>query len=132
MKKYKVYIAGPLNALAIDYLHNVHRMMTVAEEARLAGFSVFVPALDMLMGLKFGYESYNDYFDNSQPWLEVADAVLLVPGYESSQGTKREMKLAKSKGIPVFESLGQLMKYFHGHEDEINEVGYGKGAKIFV
>ena len=110
--KYKVYIAGRLSDMAVDYLHNVHKMMSTAEEARLAGFSVFVPAIDLLMGIKFGYTDYHDYFDNSQPWLEAADALLLVPGWQGSKGTEMEVELAKVNDIPVFESIDDMVKHF--------------------
>lgn len=112
MNKVKVYVAGPLNDTAVNYLHNVHRMMNMAEQARIAGFSVFVPALDMLMGLKFGYVNYHDYFDNSQPWLAVADAMLLVEGWQHSEGTKKEMARAISLDIPVFESIYDMNNWF--------------------
>jgi len=108
MKK-KIYIAGKLNDMAVDYLHNVHKMMETAEKVRLAGFSVFVPAIDLLMGIKFGYKDYHDYFDNSQPWIAVADAICLVPGWTTSKGTVIEMNLAKSLDIPIYE-LSELKK----------------------
>lgn len=108
----KIYIAGKLNDMAVSYLFNVYKMMTVAEEVRKAGYSVYVPAIDLLMGIKFGYEDYHDYFDNSQPWLEAADAVFLVPGWETSEGTKREMALAKSKNIPIFDNIEDMNRCF--------------------
>ena len=111
-RKVKVYIAGKLNDMAVDYLHNVHKMMVTAEEVRLAGFSVFVPAIDLLMGIKFGYTDYHDYFDNGQPWLMAAEAVFLVPGWETSEGTKAELKTAAKEGIPVFSDLNEMKKHF--------------------
>ena len=107
-----IYIAGKLNDGAVGYLHNVHKMMVVAEGVRLAGFAPFVPAIDLLMGIKFGYENYEDYFDGSQAWLIRSDAVLLVPGWETSKGTEREIQTAKDNNIPVFESLEELVEYF--------------------
>lgn len=111
MKK-KVYVAGKLNDMAVDYLNNVHKMMTTAEEVRKAGYAVMVPCIDLLMGIKFGYESYNDYFDNSQPWITVADAVFLTPGWEKSIGTRNEMTLATEYGVPIFDKLSDMNKYF--------------------
>ena len=101
----RVYVAGPLNAMAVEYLHHVHTMMEYAERLRLAGFAVYVPALDFLMGVKFGYQHYEEYFNNSQPWLDAADAVFLCPGWEHSKGTAREIQRAKSHGIPTFTDL---------------------------
>ena len=112
MNKYKIYVAGPLNAMAVDYLKNVSNMMTEAEHLRRLGFSIYVPAIDLLMGIKFGYTGYNDYFDNSQPWLKAADAVYLCKGWENSKGTKAEMETAMANGIPVFDNPDQLAKHF--------------------
>ena len=118
MNKYKIYVAGPLNAMAVDYLKNVSNMMTEAEHLRRLGFSIYVPAIDLLMGIKFGYTSYNDYFDNSQPWLKAADALYLCEGWENSKGTKAEMATAMANGIPVFDNPDQLMNHFKELEDQ--------------
>ena len=51
----KIYIAGKLNAMAVDYLYNVHNMMNTAQAVKSAGYSVYVPAIDLMMGIMFGY-----------------------------------------------------------------------------
>lgn len=109
-RKTRVYIAGKLNDNAVNYLHNVHLMMETAEAARLAGFSVFIPAIDLLCGIKYGYSSYEEYFENGQPWLMASDAVLLTPGWETSKGTAAEIATAESLGIPVFKELSELIE----------------------
>jgi hypothetical protein len=109
----RIYIAGKLNDTdAVKYLYNVHKMMHVAELVKKAGFSVYVPAIDLLMGIKFGYTDYNNYFDGSQPWLEVSDAVFLVPGWETSPGTAKEMRRAEKNHIPVFGSIMEMSEHF--------------------
>jgi len=109
-RKTRVYVAGKLNDDAVGYLHNVHLMMETAEAARLAGFSVFIPAIDLLCGIKHGYSTYQEYFDNGQPWLMASDAVLLVPGWETSKGTAAEIATAEEYGIPVFKELSELIE----------------------
>jgi len=69
----RVYIAGKLNGMAVDYLKNVQN----------------------------GYYDYDDYFDNNIEWLKVADAVFVCPGWEESKGTAREIEVANSYAIPV-------------------------------
>ena len=108
----RIYIAGKLNDDACGYIKNVHRMIKTAREVRRAGFSVYVPGLDFLEGLVDGHFEYEDYFQNSQPWLAASDAVFLVPGWETSSGTKREIELAGELGIPVFENLDQMVENF--------------------
>lgn len=106
----KVYVAGKLNGMACDYLINVHRMIKQAERVRKAGFAVFVPGIDLLMGVVMGDWEYKDYFDNSQPWLVASDAIFVTPGWERSEGTKREIKYAESLGIPVYYDLNAMLK----------------------
>lgn len=106
----RVYIAGKLNGMACDYIKNVHRMVIWSEKVRKAGFAVFVPGIDMLQGVIFGNWEYKDYFDNSQPWLDASDAIFITPGWETSEGTKREIERAKSKGIPVYYDLDTMLK----------------------
>ena len=106
----RVYVAGKLNGMACDYLKNVHRMIVWGEKVRKRGFAVFVPGIDLIQGIMFGNWDYSDYFDNSQPWLDASDAVFLTPGWETSEGTKREIERAKEHNIPVFDNLDLLTK----------------------
>jgi len=106
--KGRVYIAGKLNADAVGYLYNVHKMMTTAEKVRKAGYAIFVPAIDLLLGIKFGYTNYHDYFDNGQEWLKASDAVVLVDNFYTSKGTYQEIKTALDRGIPVYRNVDDL------------------------
>lgn len=120
----RIYVAGKLNDMAVDYLLNVHKMMVTAEKVRKAGYSVYVPAIDLVMGIAFGYTDYHDYFDNSQPWLEASDAVFLTPGWETSKGTKKEIELAESLGIPVFHTLKDMNGYFVRYKEHLPKENY--------
>ena len=106
----RIYIAGKLNSDACGYIINVHNMIIWAEKVRKAGFAVFVPGLDFLQGVVFGDWVYSDYFDNSQPWLDASDAVFLTPGWEVSEGAKREAERANNQGIPVYTDLKQMIR----------------------
>lgn len=119
----KIYVAGKLNADAVGYLHNVHKMINTAEVLRESGYSVFVPCLDLIMGIAFGWEDYHTYFDNSQPWLKASDAVFLVPGWVTSSGTKKEIETAFDNNIPVFDNLSEMDAYFEGTNTEGRIVG---------
>jgi len=109
----RIYIAGKLNDDACGYIRNIHRMIIWSEKVRKLGFAVFVPGIDFLQGVVLGNWDYRDYFDNSQPWLEVSDAIFLAPGWESSEGTKKEIDRAKENHIPVFSELKDLENYFN-------------------
>ena len=106
----RVYVAGKLSDNHIEYVKHVHRMIIWAEKIRQLGFSVYVPGLDFLYGIVFGNLEYLDYFTNSQPWLDVSDAIFLVPGWETSAGTKKEIERATKQGIPVYLYLETLAK----------------------
>ena len=112
LAKRRVYIAGKLNDDACGYIQNLHRMIAAAELVRKAGFAVFVPGIDFLQGIVAGNLGYADYFENSQAWLEVSEAVFLTPGWETSQGTAKEILRATGLGIPVFEDIEKLKQYF--------------------
>lgn len=114
VKVKKVYVAGKLNADAVGYLHNCHKMINTAEILRESGYSVFVPCLDLIMGIAFGWESYEMYFNNSQPWLKASDAVFLVEGWETSKGTIKEIETAQANNIPVFDRLDEMWSHFEG------------------
>jgi len=110
----RIYVAGKLRASAVDYIKNVHKMITGANELRKLGFSVYVPCLDFLMGVVCGDYDYHTYFYNSQPWLRAADAIFVLPGHERSRGVKREVRSAKRWDIPVFYDIEKLKKWRDG------------------
>lgn len=107
----RAYIAGKLNDDACGYIKNVHRMIVWSEKVRKLGFAVFVPGIDFLQGVVLGDWNYLDYFNNSQPWLDVSDIVFVTPGWESSSGTKEEIERAMKQGIPICYTLKELEMY---------------------
>jgi len=113
MNKKKVYVAGKLSHDdPCGYIQNCHKMIKTAKLLRDNKYCVYVPCNDFLEGLVDGNFNYKDYFDNSQPWLMVADAVFLTPGWEESPGTKKEMELADSLNIPIFSDLKAMNEFF--------------------
>jgi hypothetical protein len=112
MNKALIYIAGALRSDIPGYISNMRKMILTAEEVRLQGYAVFIPCLDFLTGLTAGGYEFHDYFDNSFEILKRCDAIFLVPGWETSKGTAREIELAKSIGIPVFDNINDLVRAF--------------------
>ncbi len=119
----RIYIAGKLNDDACDYIKNVREMITTAEEVRKEGFAVFIPGLDLLAGLVNGTWNYEDYFDNSQPFLLNSNGVYVGTNWRTSRGTIREIKIADEGKVPVFfketNGLKQMKEFFYGHSDWI-------------
>ena len=114
----RIYIAGAYSANnVISVLDNMRRGMRVGTEVFLAGLSPFVPWMDyqFQLMLREGEKlTVEDYYRYSMAWLSVSDAVLLVPGWETSKGTQAEIARAKELGIPVFETLQELLTTLKG------------------
>jgi hypothetical protein len=102
----RVYVAGSYSAgTAIEVLDNIRRGTRAGVELLLAGYSPFVPWIDhqFQFYLREGEVlSVEDYYRYSLAWLEVADALFVLPNSENSRGTQAEIARAKELGIPIF------------------------------
>ena len=107
----RIYIAGALNADACGYIQNLHRMIHWAIQVRRLGVAVFVPGLDLLMGLVDGKFEYKDYFDNNAEFIEPCHALFIVPKSEESKGTQREIVQALLQKKPVFYKIEDLKEW---------------------
>ena len=112
----RVYVAGAYSAdNVMGVLNNMRRGMELATKVLLAGFAPFCPWYDYhyIILLREGENlTVQDMYTYSINWLSVSDAVLLVPGWEKSVGTKMEIEVAVSLGIPVFEDLHDMIVWF--------------------
>jgi hypothetical protein len=107
----KIYVAGCYSAdNVIDVLANIRKGIHVSAKIMCLGFAVFCPWLDFQIALtSFGKElTKRNYQDNSMAWVEVSDAVFVLPHSEKSNGVKRELDRARSLGIPIFDNLAEL------------------------
>jgi len=108
----KIYIAGAIQGKdLLESLNNIRKGIKLSVEVLKANFAPFSPFID------FQYSfiepiTIDEYYAYSMAWLEVSDALLLVPGYENSKGTQAEIKRAHELGIPVFTSLTALIEHF--------------------
>ena len=112
----RLYIAGAYNAdNVIGILDNIREGTRAATKAFLAGFAPFCPwsDRDFHLMLRDGERlTIDDYYRYSLKWLEVSDGMLLVPGFENSRGTKKEMEYAEAHNIPMFFFLEDAIEYF--------------------
>ena len=109
-----VYVAGPFrgpNAWAIE--QNIRR----AEELSLEVWRMGVAAICPHTNTRFFQGAADDsvWLDGDLEILRRCDAVLLVPGWENSSGTRAEVKEAEAQGIPVFKTLGELFSWVCAH-----------------
>lgn len=105
-KRMRIYIAGPLNAPdAAGYLRNVSQMLRVANQIRKKGHAIYVPALDLLLGVIDGGMSREEFLDSNLPWIEVCDALFLIG---MSDGVLRELAVAEKLGKKVYVRLDEV------------------------
>ena len=112
----KIYVAGKLNDGAVDYIKHVHDMMEVAVKLREMGHAPFVPCLDVLLGFMSGKWDYEDYIGCNMPFVEVCDAILMMPSWKDSPGAIRENHEAFMKNVRIYYQI----------EDVPNEMVPGK------
>jgi len=113
-----VYVAGAYNApTAVEMFNNMRKGMRTA--MKLMGLTEvelnpFCPWLDFHYALVGDGEenaiTLERFYRYSIAWLRRSDYVLLVPGWENSKGTKRELEVAREENIPVFESIEALLE----------------------
>lgn len=108
----RIYVAGAYSAGdVLSVLDNMRRGMRASTEVILAGFAPFCPWLDFHFHLMLWNKEkleVQDYYDYSVAWLEVSEAVLVLPNSENSVGTQKEIEIARGFGIPVFYSMEAL------------------------
>lgn len=110
-----VYIAGPFRAPSHwGIVGNVRKAEELAHKVWSMGAAAVCPHLNTAN------------FQGSLPdsvWLEGdleimrrCDAVLLVPGWLGSEGTKAEVALARKLGMPVFDSALDLFNWLQDYD----------------
>ena len=94
-----VYISGPITGKK-NY-KNV--FMEAERKLRMGGCEVINPAeIADLFPKSF---RHGDYMDIDLVLLDKADAILMLPGYEKSQGASMELGYAIAKGKVVFKDV---------------------------
>jgi len=115
----RVYVAGPFNAgNVMDVLNNMREGISICAGLMEMGMSPFCPWADHLFQLQENgkYLKIEDYYRYSIDWLEVSDAMLVLPGYKTSKGTLAEIEFAKKHGIPIYYKSYELIEAFINNE----------------
>jgi len=108
MRKVIIYVAGPYrNKSNWKIAQNIRKAEALCLEVWRAGMIALSPHLNTE---HFQYELPDDvWLSGDLEMLRRCDAVLLVEGWESSNGTKAEVNFANDLGIPVFMRLDTLI-----------------------
>jgi nucleoside 2-deoxyribosyltransferase len=106
-----IYVAGPYRG---DVDGNIAKARAVAAQCYLAGFDVICPhmntaKMDEDTGLPDSF-----WLQTTLNLLRRCDAVVLVPGWEKSQGTLAEIEYAESVGMPVWKSVESIPSHLKG------------------
>ena len=108
---YRVYVAGKLSDMPGKYIMNMHQMIECANRIRELGFAPFTPCLDILLGLVSGNIKEKEYYKIGLAWVEVSDAMIVLPNSEDSKGTQKEIEAAQKLNIPVFHNVQKLIAW---------------------
>lgn len=102
----KVYVAGAYSSdNVLGVLDNIRKGIRASTEIFLAGYAPFCPHLDHLFNLQLRENetlTVQNFYDYSIEWLKVSDIMVVLPGWENSDGTKKEIEIAESLNIPVY------------------------------
>lgn len=115
ISKKRVYVAGAYSGPdVVTILSNMRRGFQLSAATLKCGFAVYSPWTDCLLHFQEQFDLEQCYA-YAMPWLEVADAVLVVEhNWRQSQGTQAEVTRARELGIPVFFDLGDLCEWSDG------------------
>lgn len=108
----RVYVAGAYSANnVIDVLKNIGRGEEYSSKIFMLGMAPFCPWHDKSYVTQNWKNDFTvkQFYDYSIAWLEVSDAMFLVPGWEDSKGTIAEIEIANKIGIPIFDDLNDLL-----------------------
>lgn len=126
-KPIKVYVAGPYsddNVLGV--LKNIGRGQYYASLLFRLGFAPFTPWHDKEFVIQNwdGDFTVKQFYNYSTAWLEVSDAVFVVPNraglknVEDSYGTLQELKVARQRNIPIFFTVEELVMFYFSNPVE--------------
>jgi len=110
----RVYVAGSYSAdNVLDVLINIGRGEEASTQLFLLGFAPFCPWHDKDFVLRRPNANFTIpmFYEYSMAWLEVSDAVLVLPNSENSKGTQKELARARELGIPIFDNVAALVMW---------------------
>ncbi len=112
----RIYIAGPYgNNDDIKKLRNVARARVAGAELYRRGHIPFIPhTMTQDFELQFPDIAYDVYIDTDIVWLGLCTGILMLKGWEKSNGSRIELTWAREHGKIVFwdvEDVPNLTNY---------------------
>lgn len=113
-----IYVAGPFRARnangtnsAWGTQQHVMRAMELALEIWKRGHAAICPHANTMFFQDSAGCADDVWLYGDLELLRRCDAVLMVPGWEKSQGATAEKEVAESRGIPVLLSMEALERF---------------------
>ena len=106
----RIYIAGPYTApTPADVDRNILAARDVQAHLLRMGHAPLCPH-SMTARFERDYPdiSYEAYLRTDLAWVEVCEAMFMLPGWAQSAGSRREHDRALERGIMIFYSLGEV------------------------
>lgn len=128
----RIYIAGPYDGPdVITVLGNIRRGIEMASELMDCGMAPYCPFLDFQIAFTTvgSWMKKKDYQETSMAFVECCDAMLLLPGWEKSGGTAREIERARSLGIQIFDTPGKLKDWHDGQRPPVSTISPDRTAR---
>lgn len=94
MNKKRIYISGPMTSLTEEEV--TRTFMKGSMEIAMMGYYPVNP--HKISGFPFEYE---EYMKVDLTILEVCEGIYMLRGWEHSSGARRELKLAREKGLMI-------------------------------
>jgi len=112
-----VFIAGPFRGDSHwDIQTNVYRSRAAGLEVARMGCYPFMPHANTCYF--YGTMPEEHWLKGCAEMVARCDLMLVLPGHESSSGTKGEIALAKNLGRPIFYSLSELWCWLKARAEE--------------
>lgn len=123
----RIYVAGAITPYKSEhpvfgFLGNIARGIRMSLTLLLKGYFPFCPFLDyqywffLLEGEAISEKMIKGM---SMAWLEVSDAIMVLPKYRKSGGTKAEIDRARELDIPVFYNVEDMIDYEEENNIEV-------------
>ncbi len=114
MSRPRIFISGPItprgirpdcgNHPAAEYIFNIQDMVFLANQLMKKGWAPYCPGVDFLnFFLSKPADALGEIiYEVDLSWLEVSDAILMLPRWEHASGCQKEYSRAVELGMPIY------------------------------
>lgn len=95
----RLYLSGPITGLD-NYRENFRN---AAEGLRRDGYTDIINPAELCAVLPPEHTAWEEYMRICMELLDMADVVVLLPGWKRSKGVQREISYAKKNGLIILE-----------------------------